>query len=173
MSDFPQIRWWHDWHPQADRMEAYAVQATGACSIAEGAHRLWDRKLSCVAAPTGPEAMCAGRRVHRAHAAIVGGVMCYSSQPPLLLSLLHHGTTGAPGHKSLCASIISFIPRAKAAWAAAFRRRKLGSNERFWQQSPKWNVSKPHACPLGLSVNKPLSIRGRRRGPRPGAETAY
>ena len=53
-----------------------------------------------------------------------------------------------------------------------FRRKELGSNERFWQQSPKWNVSKPHACPLGLSVNKPLSIRGR-RGPRPGAETAY
>ena len=67
---------------------------------------------------------------------------------------------------------LSFQEPRQPAGLQRFLRRKLGSNERFWQQSPKWNVSKPHACPLGLSVNKPLSIRGR-RGPRPGAETAY
>ena len=144
-------------------------RAKRAC-IAEAG---WDRKLSCVAAPRGPEAMCAGRRVHRAHAAIGEGTSnVFVTRPSLRPSSSVCCTGGAPVHKSLRASIISFIPRAKAASAAAFRRRKLGSNERFWQQSPKWNVSKPHACPLGLSVNKPLSIRGR-RGPRPGAETAY
>ena len=124
--------------------------------LCRGAHRA----RGDVCRPPGAQSACSDRR--RSNVLFL----------PATASVCCTTTTGAPGHKSLCASIISFIPRAKAAWAAAFRRRKLGSNERFWQQSPKWNVSKPHGCPLGLSVNKPLSIRGR-RGPRPGAETAY
>ena len=144
-------------------------RAKRAC-IAEAA---WDRKLSCVAAPRGPEAMCAGRRVHRAHAAIGEGtsnvlLVPVSVPPPQSAAPVVH-----PCIKVSAPQLYLSFQEARQPEPQRFRRKELGSNERFWQQSPKWNVSKPHACPLGLSVNKPLSIRGRRRGPRPGAETAY
>ena len=131
-----------------------------------------DRKLSCVAAPRGPEAMCAGRRVHRAHAAIGEGtsnvlLVPVSVPPPQSAAPVVH-----PCIKVSAPQLYLSFQEARQPEPQRFRRKELGSNERFWQQSPKWNVSKPHACPLGLSVNKPLSIRGR-RGPRPGAETAY
>ena len=143
-------------------------RAKRAC-IAEAG---WDRKLSCVAAPTGPEAMCAGRRVHRAHAAIGEGtsnvlLVPVSVPPPQSAAPVVH-----PCIKVSAPQLYLSFQEARQPEPQRFRRKELGSNERFWQQSPKWNVSKPHACPLGLSVNKPLSIRGR-RGPRPGAETAY
>ena len=143
-------------------------RAKRAC-IAEAG---WDRKLSCVAAPRGPEAMCAGRRVHRAHAAIGEGtsnvlLVPVSVPPPQSAAPVVH-----PCIKVSAPQLYLSFQEARQPEPQRFRRKELGSNERFWQQSPKWNVSKPHACPLGLSVNKPLSIRGR-RGPRPGAETAY
>ena len=143
-------------------------RAKRAC-IAEAA---WDRKLSCVAAPRGPEAMCAGSRVHRAHAAIGEGtsnvlLVPVSVRPPQSAAPVVH-----PCIKVSAPQLYLSFQEARQPEPQRFRRKELGSNERFWQQSPKWNVSKPHACPLGLSVNKPLSIR-RRRGPRPGAETAY
>ena len=143
-------------------------RAKQAC-IAEAA---WDRKLSCVAAPRGPEAMCAGSRVHRAHAAIGEGtsnvlLVPVSVPPPQSAAPVVH-----PCIKVSAPQLYLSFQEARQPEPQRFRRKELGSNERFWQQSPKWNVSKPHACPLGLSVNKPLSIRGR-RGPRPGAETAY
>ena len=91
-------------------------RAKRAC-IAEAG---WDRKLSCVAAPRGPEAMCAGRRVHRAHAAIGEGTSnVFVTRPSLRPSSSVCCTGGAPVHKSLRASIISFIPRGEAARAAA------------------------------------------------------
>ena len=143
-------------------------RAKRAC-IAEAG---WDRKLSCVAAPRGPEAMCAGRRVHRAHAAIGEGtsnvlLVPVSVPPPQSAAPVVH-----PCIKVSAPQLYLSFQEARQPEPQRFRRKELGSNERFWQQRPKWNVSKPHACPLGLSVNKPLSIRGR-RGPRPGAETAY
>ena len=145
-------------------------RAKRAC-IAEAA---WDRKLSCVAAPRGPEAMCAGRRVHteRMQRSAKERVMCLllvpvSVPPPQSAAPVVH-----PCIKVSAPQLYLSFQEARQPEPQRFRRKELGSNERFWQQSPKWNVSKPHACPLGLSVNKPLSIRGR-RGPRPGAETAY
>lgn len=115
--------------------------------MCRGAHRA----RGDVCRPQGAQSACSDRR----------GVMCHSPPPPSHRS----PQSAAPPlvHPSIKVSApqlyLSFQEPSQPA-LQRFRRRKLGSNERFWQQSPKWKVSKPHACPLGLSVNKPLSIRG-------------